>query len=314
MRQNIRTTSYNAGNAKPTLGALALVLFLASLLAFFSCAKKPAQKASKEKKTESRITINRVGEVTFSSTAPGPINILLLGSDSRTESIAGRSDAIMIVHINPQKKSAKLVSFPRDSRVPIPGRGTGKINSAMTYGGPNLTVQTIEQLTGIEIHYYAVTTFAGFTRIINGLGGVQIDIDAPIHDRWAGANLQAGPQRLDSSQALAFCRSRHIPGADFARAGHQQDLLVAAFEQEKQGTDAQKLLRLANLIINDCETSLSFREMFELARLVVQIEPQAVEKTVLPGTTANVGGASYVILNQGRLNQIFNAIKNDNGQ
>ena len=284
------------------LVAALLILPQTTLL---SCSSKPVKK-----KTPDRIKIHRLREVSSTEMSSGPLNILLLGSDSRTESTTGLSDAIILVHINPKDKSAFLISFPRDSRVPVPGHKTDKINSAMFLGGPALTAKTIEDLTGIKIQYFAVTTFKGFTRMINNLGGVQITLEKSIRDRFAGANLGAGPQKLAGDQALAFCRSRHIPDGDFARAGHQQDLALAVFEQERPRMQPQDLFRLLNIFINDCETNLSYKEAFQLAMLISKVNPDKIKRVVLPGKVANIGGGSYVLLDENELKRIFAGIKN----
>ncbi len=284
---------------------LTIPLLIAVLFAFFMYNKKPA-----EKKAEPTIKINKVKDVSFNDPSSQAVNILLLGSDSRSESVEGLSDAIMVVHLDVKDNSATLISFPRDSQVPIPGHGTNKINSAFFSGGPELTIQTIEELAGIDIHYYAITTFAGFTRIIDSLGGIQITLDRSIRDRWSGADFAAGAQKLTGEQALAFCRARHIPGGDLGRAAHHQDLLFAVFEQEKHKKEPQDLFNLVNIFVHNCETNLSFKEIFELAKFAVQVQPDRITKTVLPGKTSDIKGGSYVILDQDQLTQTFEKIKN----
>ncbi|MEW6189769.1 MAG: LCP family protein [Actinomycetota bacterium] len=281
-----------------------LLLFLLALLGL--CCKQQIKTLRKKPP----IKIHRRIKVSLDSHSKEPVRILLLGSDSRTESIAGRSDAIILVQINPSTQSATLVSFPRDSRVYIPGRGYGKINSAMAFGGPVLTVRTVENYSGLQIHYYMVTTFNGFMRMIQSLGGVQITLNKPLYDRWAGANLPAGPQRLDPGQALAYCRARHIPGGDLGRAAHQQHLLVAIFEQESHKNSPFDLLNWLPIVISNCETNLSNKEMFQLARLVVSVKRENIETIVLPGRTGSAGGASYVFLDQSVAGRVFQKLKN----
>ncbi len=282
---------------------LCLLLLFLLVLSGLCCERI---KTARKKPT---IKIQRRIEVSLDSYSKEPVRILLLGSDSRTESIVGRSDAIILVQINPSTQSTTLISFPRDSRVYIPGRGYGKINSAMAFGGPELTVRAVENYSGLQIHYYMVTTFNGFMRMIQSLGGVQITLDKPLYDRWAGANLPAGPQRLDPGQALAYCRARHIPGGDLGRAAHQQHLLVAIFEQERHKNSPFDLLNWLPIVTSNCETNLSNKEMFQLARLVVSVKRENIETIVLPGRTGSVGRASYVFLDQGVAGRIFQKLK-----
>lgn len=291
----------------PRLGfCLATAVLLVSLpLITSSCSTSPAKK----KVNAPKIRIRRVRQAAWTGKPDEPLNVLLLGSDSRTESTEGRSDSIMLVHLDPKGKSSFAVSFPRDSKVTIPGHGTNKINAAMFYGGTKLTVKTIENLTGIKIDYYAVTTFIGFARIINNLGGVQITLDQPLKDTWAGADFAAGSQKFTGEDALAFCRARHIAQGDFTRAAHQQDLALAVFEQERQKKEPQDLLKLINIIMNDCDTNLSYTEIFRLAKAAMQVQPDRISGLVLPGGTATVGGTSYVILDQSELEKTFQKIK-----
>lgn len=285
-----------------------LLLFMALSVFLTSCSKKVEEK-DKEDTNSTKIKIQRVRTANSGEILKNPFNVLLLGSDSRNESIEGRSDSIIIIHVNPQEHSAFLISFPRDSRVNIPGHGTNKLNAAMSYGGPSLTAKTIENLTGIKIDYIATTTFLGFSRMINNLGGVQITLDNSIKDPWAGANLKAGEQIITGEQALAFSRARHIPNGDFARAGHQQDVVVAVFEQEHEKQQPQDILKLINIFMNDCETNLTYPEIFRLVNIAFNIKPENVSKKVLEGNTSTVGGASYVILDQKDLKETFQDIK-----
>jgi len=285
-----------------------LLLFIALSVLLTSCSKK-VKEEDREGTDSAEIKIQRVRTANSSGILKNPFNVLLLGSDSRNESIEGRSDSIMIIHVNPQEHSAFIISFPRDSKVSIPGHGTNKINAAMSYGGPSLTAKTIENLTGIKIDYIATTTFLGFARMINNLGGVHITLEESIKDPWAGANLKAGSQILTGEQALAFSRARHIPNGDFARAGHQQDVVAAVFEQERAKQQPQDILKLINIFMNDCETNLTYPEIFRLISIAFNIDPQKVNKKVLEGSTGTVGGASYVILDQKDLIDTFRGIE-----
>ena len=124
---------------------------------------------------------------------------------------------------------ARLASF---FPVSIPGHGTNKINSALTFGGPALTIKTIERLTGIHIDYYLLTWFGGLAHMVNDVGGIVVDVPYPMHDSYSGADFNAGVQRLNGKQALAFSRNRHdTPLGDLSRSQNQGILLMAALRQ-----------------------------------------------------------------------------------
>jgi LCP family protein required for cell wall assembly len=169
-------------------------------------------------------------------------NFLVLGSDTReglgkgqqskfgnTQTVQGqRSDTIMVVHVDASRDHTVILQIPRDLRVDIPGHGTDKINSAFNFG-PNVTVQTVQQLTGWKINHYVEINFAGFERLVNALGGVPICIDKPLYDKLANLNLpHAGCYNLRGPQALAFVRARHVEGdtiPDFSRISRQQQFI-----------------------------------------------------------------------------------------
>jgi LCP family protein required for cell wall assembly len=159
------------------------------------------------------------------------VNILVLGSDSRIsagdpsqwKAGAQRTDAIMLVHLPADRQSAQVVSFPRDSWVPIPGHGEAKINAAFSYGGPALMIETVEQLTGVRIDHFALTDFTSFTRLTDALGGVQIRIPEDISD-GKKVQFEAGVHNMTGEQALAYTRQRYgLPNGDFGRAQRQQN-------------------------------------------------------------------------------------------
>lgn len=183
-------------------------------------------------------------------------NYLIVGSDSRegmskeekqklhTGSAEGkRTDSMMILHVG--SNGDTLISLPRDSDVEIPsykgsqsgktypatGRHT-KLNAAYAEDGPELLVRTIEYNTGLHIDHYVEIGFAGFAKIVDAVGGVEITIDKPFKDKYSGADFQAGKQTLNGEQALAFVRTRHaFAASDLQRTKNQQKFLAALAHQ-----------------------------------------------------------------------------------
>ena len=164
-----------------------------------------------------------------STVQTGALNVLLLGSDSRISAGdptqwsvgAQRTDAIMVVHVQSDRKAAYVVSIPRDSWVPIPGHGTAKINAAFSWGGPPLMVRTVESVTGVHIDHVVIADFDGFKQLTDDLGGVDIKIPKATHDERA--SWTAGLHHMTGEQALDYVRQRHnLPGGDFDRVKRQQ--------------------------------------------------------------------------------------------
>jgi LCP family protein required for cell wall assembly len=187
---------------------------------------------------------------------PGsPQTILVLGSDRRYGQSDGeppRSDTIIVVRLDPDKKATAVMSIPRDLKVAIPGVGMGKINSAYSVGGPKLTVRTVKELLGIPISHVVNVNFNGFQRAVNRLGCVYVDIDRRyFNDRggpggYATIDLKPGYQRLCGSDSLDYVRYRHTDD-DLVRAARQQDFLRQAKDQIGLGKvfgDRNELLKI----------------------------------------------------------------------
>jgi len=172
-------------------------------------------------------------------------NYLLVGSDSReglsaaqrkdlhTGKDAGRrTDSIILVHVPQDGGQPALISIPRDSYVPIPGHGSNKINASFSIGGPNLLVQTVEQVTDLHIDGYVEIGFAGFASVVDSVDGVRICVPFHMNDKKAGINLQKGCQVLDGRNALGYVRARYSdPRGDIGRAERQRQFLGAIMKK-----------------------------------------------------------------------------------
>jgi LCP family protein required for cell wall assembly len=230
-----------------------------------------------------------------------PLFILSLGSDARPgQTIQGqRSDSIHVIGVNLRTNRATILGFPRDSYVPIPGHGTSKINSAMVYGGPDLTVRTIEQLTGIHIDFWMLTSFPGLVNMVNGIGGLTVDVPQPMHDSYSHANFDAGPQRMNGKQALAFARDRHdVPGGDLGRSRNQGILLESALGKLRESFAENPAIAFTWLRTawTELRTDLSVATLLQLALTATRISPSNVSNLVVPAVGGSAGGKSVVFL------------------
>ncbi len=204
-------------------------------------------------------------------TATDPINFLIVGSDSddglapndpvraaRAKEVGGiRSDTIMVVRLDPRTKQARVLSFPRDLWVNIPGKQAGRINSALEFGDgtPALLIATLKADFNLDINHYVEVNFAGFKNLVRILGGVPIYFETPVGDGTTGPQggssglhvYNAGCTTLDETGALSYVRSRHfyriINGkkkrdirSDQARIARQQDFIKRVIKRAvKQG-------------------------------------------------------------------------------
>ncbi|MCO5176598.1 MAG: LCP family protein [Thermomicrobiales bacterium] len=249
-----------------------------------------------------------------------PINLLLIGIDFRNgDEEPARSDSIIIMRIDPATKEVSMMSLPRDLLVTIPDYGDEKINAAFAYGedartggGPSLLAETISYNFNIQINYFVTVDFAGFRKIIDTLGGITIDVNAPIKDDQYPSEdfgltrvyFPTGLQKMDGETALRYARTRHGDN-DIARSERQQQVLMAM--REKGSTLNVDLLLNARSLIESMgdsfTTDLSFNQLLALANLARDIDPADIARVNLWEEGALVehnpeyeGDAFYMVL------------------
>jgi LCP family protein required for cell wall assembly len=299
-----------------------------------------------------------------SDCARHPCNYLLLGSDSRAglsaqqqqefgtnQQIGGsnRADTIMLVHTDPALQKAIVLSFPRDLWVHIPGVGYDKINAAFAGGvdggGPKLMAQTVADLTGLTIDHFMYVDLAGFQKIVDTLGGVQMcipayNVNTPgyvsgpggistyypekgyIADPYTGLLIKPGCQTLNGTQALAYVRTRHLPCdlmSDFNRIQRQQQFISAVIHQMLRPAELLKAPTLVQPVLQSLRRDAGLLPG-DLVYLVGQLRGLAggsaaslVDFRVVPGTTAQVDvpglGIQDIVRMDPSAKQIFAAIK-----
>ena len=175
------------------------------------------------------------------------INYVLMGSDSRDVGNAGhgRSDVLMVMHLAADRKSAYMISFPRDMYVPIPGHGKNKINAAFAFGGPQLTVRTLEGLLDTRMDHVALIDFEGFIQLTEELGGVRV------YNKYGsvsgGYNFPVGNVTLRGEEALAYVRERkQLPHGDLDRAERQRAVLQAILGEGSCQRDRRQSVKFVN--------------------------------------------------------------------
>jgi polyisoprenyl-teichoic acid--peptidoglycan teichoic acid transferase len=212
---------------------------------------------------------------------------VLLGSDARAEEVS-RADTIMLA-----KANGGLLAVPRDTLAEIPGLGEDKVNAAFANGGPELTVETLENLTGLPVENYVVLNFGGTREIVDALGGITVNVEEPIETEQDGEffSIPAGPQRLTGAQALAYVRYRGGPTADIGRIGRQQRFLQALAGEAASPENLPRLPEMARAIWRNVETNMS---PFEAARFAVRFGLSGgTNAEIYPGTPQYINGVSY---------------------
>jgi LCP family protein required for cell wall assembly len=240
------------------------------------------------------------------------LNVLLVGVDSGAGEDSERSDAVMLVHVAASRRSAALVSLPRDSRVAVPDRGVATLSSAYAAGGPSLLVRTVEQLTTLRIDHFAMVDFAGFRDITNAVGGVDVRV-AP-----AGAALPAGVNHLDGDAALRYVRQpARTPGDQLARVRRQQEIMKALMAKVSDvglTSNPVKTLTLLDSIAAamSVDDSLSDGEMRSLGLSLRHLRPDQVVFLTAPVSPGGAGGRDVVRLDTVRARALWDAMAKDN--
>lgn len=228
------------------------------------------------------------------------VTVLLMGLDFRDWEVgddAPRTDSMILLTIDPLSKTAGMLSIPRDLWVTIPGFEYDRINTAyrngviyqLPGGGPALAVETVEQLIGVEIDYYAQIDFNVFVRIIDEIGGLKINIPAPIKIDVIGPKppktLEPGLTVLPGDVALAYARARHTEGGDFDRAQRQQQVILAVRERILSYNLIPILLTKSTILYSELasgvKSDMSLETAIDLGLLAINIPEERIRRGVI---------------------------------
>jgi LCP family protein required for cell wall assembly len=243
-----------------------------------------------------------------------PLNVLFIGIDRgsvKGEEGNTRSDVLILLSLNAQKKKAVLVSIPRDTKITIPGYGIEKINAAHAFNGPAGAVEAVKKISGMEINDYAEVDFEAFKGIVDAMGGVPFHVDQTINDPKAGY-LPKGDYVLDGNGALILVRSRKLPRGDLDRIENQKRFLKAVMEQAAGIRDIQALLKILDSAVRYLQTTLQPDMIFTLARMLQGMKVEDVEFATLPGDSPEpkAGQPWYFVYDEQATARLFSNIRN----
>jgi LCP family protein required for cell wall assembly len=217
------------------------------------------------------------------------LNVLLLGIDSRGDSSTTQNtDTMIVLSLDPVNKTAAMLSIPRDTYIERPGVFVDKINAAYAFGGPDLSRRVVEDLLGVRINAYALVDFDAFTKIVDAVGGVVIDVKRPVRDESYPTpdygverlDIAAGPQLMDGQTALRFARSRHDTN-DYSRAQRQQLVLSALRTRLAEGDYLRGLPALIDRVGSAVQTNFDPANVIPLAQFGTGIDGSAIRSEVL---------------------------------
>lgn len=245
--------------------------------------------------------------------ADKPFYMLLLGVDKDEARAKGseygssegayRSDSIMLVRIDPQKKKATLVSIPRDLRVDMGKYGTQKINAAYALGGPTLAVKTVQKLSGVKISHYAEIDMDGMEEVVDAVGGVTVNLGVAVKDpKYTKLNLPAGKVKLDGKKAALLCRARHAydsyGAGDFYRAANQR-AVIAAVAKKVLSSDVATMTKTVMAMADMVHTDMSATDIVSLASDMRGMDTSKDIMTgMAPTESSYVDGGWYEILRE----------------
>jgi LCP family protein required for cell wall assembly len=291
------------------LAAVAAIVYLGSLSQSFDTNTKKIPNAFPEESS-------RPSEPRPGTDGKTPVNILLVGSDSRgatgatAESGAPsdqRSDTMMLVHIPADRQQVYVISIMRDLWVPIPGHGSAKINAGLAFGGVPLMVQTVESLLGQRLDHVVFVDFAGFKGLTDAVGGVTVNVPkAFTAGQTSTIHFNAGPQTMNGEQALAFVRERYaFADGDYQRVRDQQTFMKALASKIATPQTLANPVTLAN-VVNEFSPYLTVDSGFTASAVaslgveLVKVRPKDLITFTLPtnGTGWSTDGQSIVLVNQ----------------
>lgn len=235
----------------------------------------------------------------------GQVNILVLGSDQPPGANLFRTDTILLVSLNPKKKTVNLVSFPRDLYVYIPGWTMQRINTAYAHGSFEAIAMTLEYNFGVRPDHYVIVNYKSFVRFINSLGGIDVKVEKPLTDNrnqrgWY--TIQPGKVHMDGKDALWYVRSRYTTN-DFDRNRRQQAVIRAIFESLLSIDALAKAPELYQAYAKSVTTDLRFKNVLALLPFAAQIRNKSqlhhyfIDTTLVTEWIAP-GGAMVLLPNQ----------------
>jgi polyisoprenyl-teichoic acid--peptidoglycan teichoic acid transferase len=243
----------------------------------------------------------------------GARRVLLVGSDARTGQSMNkaRADSLHIVGVDGHGGGGVL-GIARDSYVNMATGGRGKINAALTLGGPNGLRRTVVSATGVPLEGYVITGFDSFKRIIDGIGGLPINVPVAVKGAGADVFVKKGPNKLTGREALAYGRQRHtVAGGDFGRSANQGLLILAAGGFTKL-VGPLRLPGILHVASPNITTNLTAEQVLTFAAATYVTSPRRVHNRVAAGSIGTSSDGQSIVLFDGQARRFFADIKDGN--
>lgn len=236
-----------------------------------------------------------------------PFSMLMLGVDERPGD-RGRSDTIIVMTVNPQKKSMDMLSIPRDTRVEIVGKGVeDKINHAYAFGGVEMSMNTIEKFLDIPIDYYIKMNMEGFKEIVDAVGGITVNNDLDFS--YEKKHFPKGEISLNGKDALAYSRMRkNDPRGDFGRQMRQRQVIEGVINKGANISALWKYDDVLEALGKNVETNMSLDEMMEIQKNYKEARHN-IKQYQIEGQGQTINSIWYYIVSQDEKERVRGILK-----
>ena len=247
----------------------------------------------------------RTKEVTL--TKKEPFSVLMLGVDER-KGDRGRSDTMIVLTVNPENHSVKMLSIPRDTRTEIVGHGTvDKINHAYAFGGVEMSIATVENFLDIPIDYYMQINMEGFKDIVDAVGGVTVNNDLDF--TYAGVHFTKGPINLDGEKALKYSRMRYEdPRGDFGRQLRQRQIIQEVLNEGASLSSLTNYHTIFTALGKNIKTNITFDEMVDIQQNYKDAVKN-VEQMTISGSGTKIDKIYYLIVSDEEKQRVQSELK-----
>jgi len=262
---------------------------------------KTSEKIHKDiKKTDKRKKVVSVKKME-------PFSILLMGVDHR-EGDVGRSDSMILLTVNPEKKTTKMLSIPRDTYAEIVGKDKkDKLNHSYAFGGVQMTVDSVENFLNIPIDYYLEVNMEGFKDIVDAVDGVDVVNDLDF--TYQGVHFKVGPQHLNGKKALVYSRMRKQDDrGDFGRQMRQRQVIEAVIKKGASVSSLANYHDILKAIEKNVVTNLSFNEMISIQQDYKEAA-SSIEELKMDGENKRIDGIYYFLVSDEEINYLSSLLR-----
>ncbi|WP_404455301.1 LCP family protein [Virgibacillus necropolis] len=289
--------------------AVILVLALSVGAYAFSIYNNAKQTVNKEIHQKVSTIDSEIGKKKISEQKP--LNILLLGVDQRPGD-GGRSDALMVLSLDPKENKMKIISIPRDTRTLMVGKGyKDKINHAYAFGGTDMSIASVENLLNIDLDYYIEMNMQGLSEMVDAVGGITVNNSLDWYDEGfykKGYHYQKGEIKLNGPKTMGYVRMRHLdPNGDFGRTKRQRQVIQAVIDKGASVASVNKIDSMIDVLGDNMATNMDFDDMKNLLFNYADVRKNVVSY-MMKGNGTKIDGVYYLLVSDEEVAKVHGMI------